>query len=70
MDDWPKQVTYDGLVVKCSHCGEDQFFSSDVLLNTLGLTLLGLEWANRSAEVHACASCGHLEWFARREPAS
>jgi len=60
-----KQVTADGMLVSCSHCGGELFHTSSILLNTPGLTFFGLEWANRSAEVHACAACGHLEWFLR-----
>lgn len=32
-------------------------------VNTTGLTLLDLDWANRSALVLVCKRCGHLEWF-------
>jgi len=66
----PQQVTADGLVLKCSHCGGDAFHSSSALLNTPGMTFLGLDWANRSADVHACAACGHLEWFLRLSKAT
>ena len=52
-----------GRRVVCSHCGSTTFEKSDAQLNTAGLTFLGLDWANRSATVYACANCGHLEWF-------
>lgn len=32
-------------------------------VNTTGLTLLDLDWANRSALVLVCKRCGHLERF-------
>ncbi len=66
MPDAPKQVTADGIIVTCSHCGGDAFHTASALLNTPGATFLGLEWANQSAEVNTCAGCGHLEWFVRQ----
>ncbi|MCB1034251.1 MAG: DNA-binding protein [Acidobacteria bacterium] len=66
MADTPKQVTAGGTIVKCSHCGNEEFYTSSALLNTRGATFLGLEWANQSAEVNICAECGHLEWFVRK----
>ena len=38
-----------GRDVRCPHCGADNFDTASALLNTAGLTLLGLDWANRSA---------------------
>jgi hypothetical protein len=32
-------------------------------LNTAGMTLLNLDWANRSATILACERCGRIEWF-------
>lgn len=66
MTEAPKQVTANGIIVTCSHCGGDVFYTASALLNTPGATFLGLGWANRSAEVNTCAECGHLEWFVRQ----
>ena len=49
--------------VKCSHCGGLEFDEGSALLNTTGLTLLGLDWANREANLLICTACGHVEWF-------
>lgn len=49
--------------VTCSHCGGRDFDESEVLLNTTGMTFVGLDWANKKAVVYACRTCGHLEWF-------
>ena len=52
-----------GIQVKCSHCGSNRFFEREAQLNTAGLTFLNLDWANKSATVLVCESCGKLEWF-------
>ena len=52
-----------GVQVKCAHCGGVSFDEGQALLNTPGLTLLNLDWANREAELLVCARCGHVEWF-------
>lgn len=54
-----------GRPVVCSHCGGREFDESRALLNSTALTFLDLDWADRSATVLACRSCGHLEWFVR-----
>ncbi|MBN2405459.1 MAG: DNA-binding protein [Coriobacteriia bacterium] len=52
-----------GIQVTCSHCGGQEFDTGSALLNTTGMTLLGLDWANRDASLLICAKCGHVEWF-------
>ena len=52
-----------GKTVTCSHCGSTDFDEREGKVNTTGLTLLDLDWANRSALVLVCKRCGHLEWF-------
>jgi predicted nucleic-acid-binding Zn-ribbon protein len=52
-----------GSTVKCSHCGQEDFDEGAALLNTVGMTFLGLDWANREASVLICTTCGHVEWF-------
>ncbi|MBR2835749.1 MAG: DNA-binding protein [Coriobacteriales bacterium] len=47
----------------CPHCGNKRFYRSEAQLNTAGLTFINLDWANRSASVFECTSCGRLEWF-------
>ena len=29
------------------------------------MTLLDLDFLNKSADIFMCAECGHIEWFAR-----
>jgi len=33
------------------------------MLNTVGLTFLELDWANRSGSLLICVKCSHIEWF-------
>ena len=52
-----------GIQVVCPHCSGSTFEQSSAQLNTAGLTFLDLDWANRSASVLICKTCGHIEWF-------
>lgn len=52
-----------GKPVTCSHCGGEAFDERSAQLNTAGASFLGLDWANTSARVLVCHTCGHLEWF-------
>ena len=54
-----------GRSIVCTQCGYNQFDQATALLNTPGLTFLGLDWANRTATVLACKQCGHIAWFLR-----
>ena len=57
-----------GIQVKCSHCGGVQFDDGLALLNTAGLSFLGLDWANRNANLLICTRCGHVDWFLKANP--
>ena len=52
-----------GIAVTCAHCGGVEFDDRSALLNTPGMTFLGLDWANRSATLLICKKCGHVSWF-------
>ncbi|MDO9556056.1 MAG: DNA-binding protein [Coriobacteriia bacterium] len=52
-----------GVQATCSHCGGREFDTGSALLNTTGMTLLGLDWANRDASLLICTKCGHVDWF-------
>jgi len=52
-----------GIQIRCSHCGSIRFSERKAQLNTAGMTFLNLDWANKSATVLVCESCGKLEWF-------
>jgi hypothetical protein len=52
-----------GVPVRCAHCGGKKFDSGTALLNSSGMTFLGLDWANRSANLLICTKCSHINWF-------
>ena len=52
-----------GRELVCPHCGNRRFEQGEAQLNTAGLTMLGLDWANRSATIFECTACGRIEWF-------
>ncbi len=63
-DKTPSAFEVGGKPVKCPHCGKKIFEHRAILLNTPGLTFFGVEWANKTAAVLACTSCGQIQWFA------
>ena len=52
-----------GHKLSCGHCRGEAFSYRTALLNTTGMTMLNLDWLNKSADVFTCSDCGHLEWF-------
>jgi predicted nucleic-acid-binding Zn-ribbon protein len=50
-------------IIICPNCGHDKFEMKDVLLNTAGMSFLGLDWANRSASALICTNCTRIEWY-------
>lgn len=61
----PTHFEVAGRQVACPHCGGRDFDLGSALLNTAGLTFLGLDWANRQGYVLICRQCGRVEWFLR-----
>jgi predicted nucleic-acid-binding Zn-ribbon protein len=49
--------------ITCPHCGKRKFEQGSILLNTPGMTFLGLDWANRTATTLLCTTCGQIQWF-------
>ncbi len=47
----------------CVHCGHDRFEPGNALLNTRGMTYLGLDWLNESTKILICKRCGFIHWF-------
>ncbi|MCA8966867.1 MAG: hypothetical protein KDC48_18445 [Planctomycetes bacterium] len=56
------------LELKCQVCGHADFESRNVLMNTPGMTFMGLDWANQSAKCFLCTRCGFVHWFVFRKP--
>jgi predicted nucleic-acid-binding Zn-ribbon protein len=62
----PGEYSVAGRPIRCLHCGETKFAPGRALLNSRGLTLFNVDWANRSATTLVCAECGRIEWYAQK----
>ena len=51
--------------IVCPLCGGDEFDQRFMLMNTSGMTLLGLDWLNASACALVCRRCTRMEFFAQ-----
>jgi uncharacterized protein (DUF983 family) len=56
-----------GHPLKCPVCGYGKFWTRRTLMNTPGMTFLGVEWANKQADNYVCNRCSHILWFFREE---
>ena len=61
----PSERFIDGNRLECPICGHDEFWTRKTLMNTPGLTFLGVEWANTQARNYVCDRCGYVVWFMR-----
>lgn len=52
-----------GKPFECTACGHTEFSQRSAQLNTAGMTLFNLDWANESARCLVCKSCGYVHWF-------
>ena len=59
----PGRFTLKGKVISCPHCEQQEFEQGSAQLNTVGMTLLNLDWANKTATTLACINCGQVQWF-------
>ena len=50
-------------LLRCQHCGHQQFFEKSAQLNTEFLTFLKLDWLNQSGRLFVCSRCGFIHWF-------
>jgi DNA-directed RNA polymerase subunit RPC12/RpoP len=59
----PQSFTVSGKPLHCQHCSHRLFFQQQAQLNTAFLSLINLDWLNRSADIYVCERCGFLHWF-------
>ena len=52
-----------GKSLMCSVCEHEKFSHRPSQLNTAGMSMLGLDWANKTAHCCVCERCSHIEWF-------
>jgi len=53
---------------KCLVCGGTKFSTRNVLLSTVGLTFIGMDWMNPSATAYICEQCGYIMLYAQVSP--
>jgi predicted nucleic-acid-binding Zn-ribbon protein len=58
-----KEYSILGQKLTCPICKHTEFWTRETLMNTTGMTLAGIEWANRKATNYICNNCGHIQWF-------
>ena len=61
----PGRYTLAGMRVECPHCGGSEFMAGEAQLNTALSTLIELDWADKTASILTCTSCGRIQWFAQ-----
>ena len=59
----PGKYSLKDKVISCPHCDLQEFEQGSAQLNTAGMTLLNLDWANKSATILICVNCGQVQWF-------
>lgn len=47
----------------CPVCRGVDFRKRRTLLNSRGMTFLGLDWLNEGAMTYICEACGYIFWF-------
>jgi len=52
-----------GMPISCPCCQNNTFKLDFRQLNTSGMSLFGLDWANKSAAILICKRCTHISWF-------
>ena len=58
-----KQVSIKGKKLTCVVCKHDRFAHRKAQLNTAGMSLLDLDWLNKSANCYVCENCTYIHWF-------
>ena len=52
------------IALTCPVCGHDEFDRRSMLINTSGMTLMGMDWLNDSACALVCQKCKRIQLFA------
>jgi len=59
----PARYKIANIQVICPHCGNDTFAEGTALLNSTGMSFIGLDWANAHAITLSCTKCSRIQWF-------
>ena len=49
--------------VTCPQCQNKTFHEGKAQLNTAAMSLINLDWANKSATTLVCSHCTFISWF-------
>ena len=60
----PGEYSLAGKSVVCPHCQGTQFIAGEAQLNTAIMTLIELDWLNKTTTILSCTACGQIQWFA------
>ncbi len=52
-----------GRRLTCLVCGGERFAYREVSMNTAGMSFMGLDWANKTADGAICRTCGFVHTF-------
>ncbi len=52
-----------GKKLECAICKHTLFWTRKTLMNTSGMSIMGLDWANKNATNYVCNNCGYVFWF-------
>ncbi|MER7519719.1 hypothetical protein [Streptomyces sp. NPDC126499] len=63
----PLHVAIGERPILCLMCDNDTFRVREVKLNSTGMELFNLAWANESATGLICLSCGYVHLFVNRD---
>ncbi len=59
----PARYLAAGTEVTCPQCQNRSFLERKAQLNTAAMSLLDLDWANKSATTLICSQCSFICWF-------
>lgn len=63
----PMRAAIGDMWINCQVCEGDLFRNREVKLNSSGMELMNLAWANESATGLICWRCGYVHLFVNRE---
>ena len=61
----PGRYSLEGKQIGCPHCSGVEFIAGEAQLNTALMTLIELDWINKTATILTCTSCGQIQWFGK-----
>lgn len=61
----PGRYSLEGKPVGCPHCDGSEFNAGEAQLNTALMTLIELDWINKTATILTCTSCGQIQLFSQ-----